>query len=85
MLYVAVVVKKNGAASGRAKGDWSCFTGNVKAEVIERALEAKRDWQRNGYGPYDVLVGRIAEAVRVPQNWELVSLSKWHDPEGDRI
>jgi len=85
MLYVAVVVSRNGTPSRRPKGDWACFTGENKQAVIDEALEATEEWNRGGWGPYKVLVGRLTLEAQLPERaYSLVPLLKASLAEAQR-
>lgn len=60
--------------SGRPLGDWACFVGASRDEVIRRAREARRAWQGTP-GQYEIHVGVLDAKVRVPEPaYELVPL-----------
>lgn len=81
-MYVAVVYKDHNAKnlmeiahatlSHRGLlGDWSCFLGATKAEAVRRALDATKVWERDGYGPYQVLVGKLTEEATPVVEYDL--------------
>lgn len=74
--YVVVVGadrKSLGTPFGKfgIEADWSCFVGEDKAEVLERALQARAGW---GTRDYQLWVGTLTEKVIIPNNWKLVTL-----------
>ena len=71
--YVAVVMRKSTNYSNRPRKDWSCFVGETKESAVKRALAAAREWAQR-YGEYDILVGELTEAVRIPVLFELENL-----------
>ena len=82
--FIATVIKRDYAnverrdsfESARLQGDWASFVSNSKADAIDRALEAREDWERNGHcGPYQIWVGELTEEVKIPrQTYDLVQL-----------
>jgi hypothetical protein len=71
--FVAVVMRKDTNYSNRPYNDWSCFVDTKKEDAVKRALAAARVWGVR-YGEYDILVGKLAELVRVPVQFELEKL-----------
>jgi hypothetical protein len=71
--FVAVVMRKDTNYSNRPYNDWSCFIDVKKEDAVKRALAAARVWGVR-YGEYDILVGKLAELVRVPVQFELEKL-----------
>jgi hypothetical protein len=72
--FVAVVMRKDTNYSNRVPyNDWSCFVDVKKEDAVKRALAAARVWGVR-YGEYDILVGKLAEPVRVPVQFELEKL-----------
>jgi hypothetical protein len=72
--YVAVVMRKGTNYSERAPHkDWSCFVDAKKEDAVKRALAAARVWAQR-YGEYDILVGTLAELVKVPVQFEFEKL-----------
>lgn len=76
MKYVAVVCT-NSDISARELGDFSCFVGESKDNVITRALQARERWitPQIGASPYKVLVGRLVEVCVTHNNYTLASLT----------
>lgn len=75
MKYVAVVCTSSDI-SARELGDFSCFVGESKENVITRALQARERWSSPhiGASPYKVLVGRLVEVCVTHSNYTLASL-----------
>jgi len=71
MIYVAVICKKLWERSTRDHGDWASFIDKNKNNVITKALKARNEWERKGYGPYIILVGTLEEEATIPANYEL--------------
>ena len=74
-IFVAVIVKSNGAGSDRPHGDWASFIGEeetVKNEVVN----ARAEWEAKGYGPYTILAGWLSQEIQVPVNVRVVPLKK---------
>lgn len=85
VIYVAVVATKGETAisasaiavkvptrSGRERGDWSCFVGDDRDEVIRRAMEANRAWG----GKYSIFVGTLTDLVVEPARFELLPITE---------
>jgi hypothetical protein len=63
-LYVAVIITDGMINSERVPyGDWSCFVGSSEKEAIDRATVARVEWGHKGYGPYEILVGKLTGRV----------------------
>jgi len=74
-MYIAVIVRKESVTrSKRFLGDYAAFVDVEKEDAVKRAIEARRSWERNGHGPYRILVGKLSAEVKVPVQFELVSL-----------
>lgn len=72
--YVAVVVAREGRASLRKYGDWSCFLAASEADAVGAAGRSLGEWQGVGGNFYDVLVGEITGRVVEPTNYKVVRL-----------
>ena len=68
MKHVAVICAPRRSYSPGGRGDWSCFVGDSKAEVIEQALKARRSF---GTRDYQVLVGTLTDEATVPVTYKL--------------
>lgn len=67
MKYVAVVCT-DADISARFDGDYACFLGPTKQNVIVRAMRAREKW---GVKLYRILVGRITEHAEADMNYVL--------------
>jgi hypothetical protein len=76
MIYVAVVCKPPWTRSERTHGDWASFIDKNKNNVITKALKARNEWERKGFGPYTILVGNITEEAVLPQDYTLQPLGE---------
>ena len=79
VLHVAVVCTESvfvGGMSQRSDGDWGCFVGPEREEVIRRALHARAKWEGKPFGPYIILAGAINARVETPQKFKLAPLTK---------
>ncbi|HEY6766602.1 MAG TPA: hypothetical protein VI386_17725 [Candidatus Sulfotelmatobacter sp.] len=72
--YVAVV-HKMWDRSGRHDGDWASFIDKNKKEAIKSAIRARSKWEAKGYGPYQIWVGTLTQAVNVPEQFELEAIN----------
>ena len=66
--YVTVICAPRRSYSGSGRGDWSCFVGDDKDEVIKQALSARRAF---GTRDYQVLIGVLTDEVTVPVTYKL--------------
>lgn len=76
-IYVAVVCKDTTSLrSLRQDGDWACFLGNNRDEVIRKALKAASGWseKNNYYRNYIVLVGKITGQAKRKTEWEFIKI-----------
>lgn len=61
-MWVAVVYTSK---SKRKDGSLACFVHSKRGQAVTKAFKARREWQNKGWGPYDILVGRIDEQLEV--------------------
>ena len=73
-LYVAVVTRADGSASKNLHKTWSSFIGSHRDKLIEKALKSMFEWERDGAGPYMLLVGKLDSRVTVPASFKVVPL-----------
>lgn len=74
MKYIATVMANR--PSMRGDGSWNSYVGENKDAVVRSALLAKAEYERNGFGPYDVLVGVLDEKAIIT-NYRLEPLSRY--------
>ena len=66
-MHYAVVVRADGGPSQATSGSFACFEGDTPHEAINAALLAKTKWEKNGNGPYDVVLTEVVGVVRLPK------------------
>lgn len=72
-IYVAVV-HKAWKLSGRPDGDWASFVNKNKKDAVAAAMKARSRWEAKGFGPYQIWVGELVEAVNVPVEYKLEAI-----------
>lgn len=73
-MYVAVVVRKSRARSGRDDQSWAAFVEEDQETAIEQALAATERW---GHGTtYKVLTGELTHEVQPRHRYKVVKLTE---------
>lgn len=70
-MFIAVVYHENPLSQNKTL---SSFVDSEKEVVVERAVNASRDWSSRNGRKYRVLVGELTEEARVPVAYEVVPL-----------
>lgn len=58
--------KSNRRGYKEADNSWTAFVGTDTDRVVREALETQTRFENNGYGPYEVLYGRLHAEVVIP-------------------
>lgn len=69
----AAVIVAPGRESRARRGNWSAFVAPTRDAAIQKAIEARNEYDPAGQR-YDILVGRIEAKAVVPVNFELAPL-----------